>query len=169
MSWVPWLVGWLWFAPSPPVCRVRVVDMPSPQLRHHKLRVAGRVLPAAGLVEVPVGAQEVLLVGPRYAGELTLPPGCAETVVLHASPRPARVELQDLPARAVVSCNDCPGVDPDANYLPTHLPPMVMRGLRTTVSLWVRAPGFHSVEFAVILYPGKNVIRIPMRRRSSTP
>lgn len=169
MFWVPWLAGWLWFAPSPPVCRVRVADVPVPQLRHHKLQVAGRVLPAAALVEVPLEAHEVVLVGPRYAGELTLPPGCAETVVLHATRLPARLELRDLPPHAVVSCRNCPGIDADTNYLPTHVPPMVMSELRTSVSLWVRAPGFHSVEFAVILYPGKNIVRIPMELRPSTP
>lgn len=168
MSWVPWLVGWLWFAPSPPVCRVRVVDMPQPQLRHHELRVATRILPAASVVEVPDGAAEVLLVGPRYSGQVTLPPGCSRTVVLHARPRPATVEFQDLPPKSVVSCRHCPGIEADANYLPAHLPPMVMLGLWTSVSLWVRAPGFHSVEFTVVLYPGKNVVRIPMKPRPST-
>ncbi|MGH1343994.1 MAG: hypothetical protein ACRBN8_20720 [Nannocystales bacterium] len=167
MSWVPWLVGWLWFAPSPPVCRVRVVGMPLPQLRHHELRTAGRVLPATGLVELPEDAREVVLTGPRYSGSVTPPAQCKATVVLNATPRPATVEFRDLPPEAVVSCVDCPGIDPDANYLPAHLPSMVMDRLRTSVSLWVRAPGFHSVESTVVLYPGKNIVRISMQRRSA--
>ena len=162
-------MGWLWFAPSAPVCRVRVVDMPLPQLRHHELRAAEQVLPATGVVEVPVGSTEVLLMGPRYSGQVTLAAGCHETVLLHATPRPTKVEFQDLPPNSVVSCRHCPGIEADANYLPAHLPPMVMLGLRTSVSLWVRAPGFHSVEFAVVLFPGKNVVRIPMKPRSGSP
>ncbi len=168
MSWVPWLVGWLWFAPSPPVCRVRVVNMPRPQLRHHGLQVGPRVVRAEVLVDVPTETDEVVLVGPRYAGRVRLPPSCSNTVVLEANPLPATVEFRDLPPKTVLSCDDCPGLDPDTNYLPAHLPPMVMRGLRTVVSLWVRAPGFHSVEFTVVLYPGENVVRVPMQRRSST-
>ena len=163
------MVGWLWLAPSPPVCRVRVVDMPLPQLRHHRLQVVGRSFPAAGLVDVPGGADEVLLLGPRYSGQAQLPRGCGETVVLEATPRPARLEFPDLPTHAVVSCTDCPGIDKDTNYLPVHLPPMVMQGLRTPVSLWVRAPGFHSVELDVLLYPGNNIVRVPMKPRLRSP
>ncbi len=143
--------------------------MPLPQLRHHELRAAGRVLPAAGLVEVPEGADEALLLGPRYSGRVRLPRGCGETVVLHAMPRPTSVDFQDLPPKSVVSCSDCPGIDPDANYLPAHLPPMVMPQLRTSVSLWIRAPGFYSVDVTVVLYPGKNVVNIPMQPRSPRP
>lgn len=162
------MVGWLWFAPPPPLCRVRVVDMPVAQLRHHRLRVAGRSLPATGLVDVPVGAREVVLVGPRYAGELKLPPDCGETVVLEATPLPARLKLQGLPPRAVVSCRNCPGIDPEANYLPTHLPPMAMSEPRASVKLWVRAPGFQSVKFATTLYPGENIVHIPMQLRRNS-
>ncbi|MBV1860784.1 MAG: hypothetical protein KUG77_20385 [Nannocystaceae bacterium] len=169
MSWVPWLAGWLWFAPSPLVCRVRVADMPLPQRRHHKLWVAERVFPVEALVDVPEGTDEVLLVGPRYTGHVVVPRTCSETVVLRAKPRPARLLFPSLPSKAVLSCNNCPGIDSDANYLPASLPPMFTRDLRTSVSLWIRAPGFHSVLFAVTVYPGKNVVRVAMKPRSSTP
>jgi hypothetical protein len=160
------LVGWLWIAPSPAVCRVSVAGMPVPQLRYHELRVSGRALRAAALVEVPEGTRRVVLVGPRYFGEVELPRVCSETLVLRAKPLPARLELQGLPPRAVVSCRDCPGIEADANFLPWNLPPMVMRELRTSVSLWVRAPGFQSMEFTVLVYPGENVVSVPMRARS---
>lgn len=159
------MVGWLWLAPSTPVCRVRVVDMPLPQLRHHRLASAGRLLPAQDVVELPVGARDVVLVGPRYSGERVLPAHCLETLVLHAKPRPARLEVEDLPPRAVISCHRCPGIDPNANYLPAHLPSMVMDGPAIAVSLWVRAPGFHAVEYDLVLYPGTNVVRIPLQPR----
>lgn len=110
----------------------------------------------------------MLLVGPRYSGHVKVPPSCREPIALRATPRPTTVEFHGLPPNSVLSCERCPGIRADANYLPKHLPPMVMRGLRTSVSLWVRAPGFHSVEFTVVLYPGNNVVRIPMRPRSAS-
>ena len=165
MFWIPWLVGWALLAPSPPVCRVRVVGVPLPQLRHHKLRLAGRVVPAARVVDLPEGPSEVLLLGPRYSGSASLPERCDETVVLHAAPRPAQLEFFGLPARAVLTCEGCPGIEPDANYLPAHFPPMVTSGLRTAVRLRIRAPGFHSLELSVVVYPGDNVVRVTVKPR----
>jgi hypothetical protein len=58
MSWAAWFVGWLWFAPSPPTCVVRVEGMPVSLLRHHVVVVGRERREAARTVEVARWASE---------------------------------------------------------------------------------------------------------------
>ena len=139
--------------------------MPAPVLRHHWVLVGDASVVAARELEVPRDAPIVTLQGPRYRGEARLPERCTEPVTLQARPLPAQIDVHDLPPRAVVSCLHCPGVDPDANYLPKHLPPVVMRGWALRITLRVRAPGFDVADHAVVLHPGENDVAIPMRLR----
>lgn len=165
MSWAAWFVGWLWFAPSPPVCVVHVEGMPFSLLRHHTVLVGQESREAARSVEVPRVGVEVLLLGPRYSGSSKLPNQCDEPVVLKARPKPAHVKLVDAPPDAVVSCIDCPGIDPHANYLASDLPPMVMKGWAMEVTLWVRASGYEARREVSVLHPGHNDVHMPLTRR----
>ncbi len=165
MSWAAWFVGWLWFAPSPPTCVVRVEGMPVSLLRHHVVVVGRERREAARTVEVARWDGEALLVGPRYTGASTLPNRCEDPVVLQARPKPARVELTHMPPNAVVSCIDCPGIDPHANFLVSNLPPMVMTAWAMEVTFWVRAHGYESRHEVIVLHPGQNSVHVPLVRR----
>jgi hypothetical protein len=164
MLWIPLVAGWLWSVPATAGCRVQVEGLPVPQMRHHALRVGARRYPVAAVVELDPVATAVELVGPRYAGRTSLET-CGEGVTLQATPRPAMLQLEELPPKAVLSCRGCPGLDPSDNFLPAHLPPMVMKRWAQQVTLWVRAPGFLPLETSVILHPGKNVFRLDLERR----
>lgn len=165
MSWTPWLLGWLWFAPSPPVCVVHVEGMPASLLRHHTIQVGRERRTAARSVEVPRAGEAALLVGPRYSGASSLPDHCDEPIVLSARPKPARVEWVDMPPGTVVSCVDCAGIDPHANFLLSNLPPMVMKGWAMEVTFHVRARGYEARREVIVLHPGQNVVRISMTQR----
>jgi len=138
--------------------------MPAPQLRYHEFQIGSEHHPASGELEVVAGA-EVELVGPRYGGRIEVPGTCAQPVVLHAKPKPATVEFHDAPPRAVVSCIDCPGIDPHANFVVSNLPPMVMRAWATEVTFWVRAEGYEARREAFLLHPGRNDVSLEMVRR----
>ena len=165
MSWAAWFVGWLWFAPSPPVCVVHVEGMPISLLRHHSILVGAERREAARSVEIPRLDVEALLVGPRYTGASKLPDRCDAPVVLKAKPKPARVKLTEAPPNTVVSCVDCPGIDPHANFLVSNLPPMVMKGWAMEVTFWVRASGYESRREVAVLHPGQNDVRVPLNPR----
>lgn len=166
MLWISLLVGWLSASPSAPACSVRIEGMPVPQMRHHALRVGGRRYQAGPTVEVQPLANTVELDGPRYSGTAVLPERC-RSVVLHAKPRPIAVAFEGAPPQAVVSCRGCPGLAPTQNVLPASMPPMQTTQWELVVTLWVRAPGFQAEELSVILHPGKNTVRLQMKRRET--
>jgi len=165
MSWIPWIVGWLSTAPSPPDCVVHVEGMPAPQLRHHQVQLGGERRRAASVLQLPRAGNVVELLGPRYSGRVSLPASCSAPVILDALPRPATIELAGAPSNAVVSCSNCPGIDPDANYLSSGLPAVETDAWAIRVVFVVRAAGYLPSRLEVPLHPGANVFDIEMRLR----
>lgn len=139
--------------------------MPAQQLRYHEVLVDRERYAAGREVAVGSGGAEAELIGPRYGGRVPLPATCEDPVVLHAEPRPVTVEFHDAPPRAVVSCLDCPGIDPHSNYVLSNLPPMVMQAWATEVTFWVRAEGYRALRKVFVVHPGRNDVSLAMTRR----
>ncbi len=168
MVWIPWLVGWtLWLAPSAEVCRVQLEGIPAPLLRHHAVQVGAVRVSAAAVVDVPSSAGSVaVLRGLRYEGAVRLPARCDAPVILHAAPRPARLEVSGTPSHAVLSCLNCPGVDAKANFLSDVFPSFIVKDWSTQVTLWIRAPGYDPVFRTMVLHPGPNEVELAMSPRA---
>ena len=141
------------------------------QLRYHAIQAGAERQTASREVAVRAEAGEVELVGPRYSGRVELPAVCELPIVLFANPKPATVEFRGAPPRAAVSCIDCPGIDPHANFVVSSLPPMVVQAWTIEVTFWVRAEGYEALREVFRLHPGRNEVSlrmIPRRPRSAT-
>ena len=167
-------------APVVPVatCVVEIEGMPRPQLSHHSVRWAGQSRPARPRIQIELGeaSSTVRLEGPRYAGELEVRAAdCVPSSVLtlHATPLPALVQIFCPPQDTVMRCTGCEGAASERWYLPEQFPPIHMDAPARAITLQVKAVGYRPLYKEILIYPGRNVVRLdleplPAAARTST-
>lgn len=163
-------------APVAPVttCVVEIEGMPRPQLSHHRVRWAGQSLVARPRIQIELrgSSSTVRLEGPRYAGELEVrATDCAPSSVLtlHATPLPALVQIFCPPQDTVMRCPDCEGAASERWYLPEQFPPIHMDAPARSITLQVKAVGYRPLDKGILIYPGRNVVRLDLEPLPATP
>jgi len=156
--------------PAPPDdgCVVSVIGLPVPARAHHELVVSSARTQLVGdalVLSLEHLAVTVMLVGPRYRGELSLDAGrCTEgtTHVLLARPLPATIDFTG-PRELAMRCDDGPVELAEKWWVARKLPALDV-GHGVAMSCELKSPGFHPVRQLLRLAPGENSVDVEMVR-----